>query len=137
MTERGATILLIDDEPIDREMMREALRNEGFDTVEGANYDEGADLFRSHESDIALAIIDVSLPGRNGCELAKTILQIRPGTKVLFISGHVGAEVIRFYGIKGTSENFLRKPFKAPELIERVHTALASPGTVEFTNSAA
>jgi len=130
-------ILVIDDEPIDREMMREALRSEGFAVLEGANYDEGTDLFRGHEREIVLAVIDVSLPGRNGCELAKTILQIRPGTKILFISGHVGAEVIRFYGIKGTSRNFLRKPFSPEELVERAKVAMASPGTVEFTNSAA
>jgi predicted component of type VI protein secretion system len=59
-------------------------------------------------------------------ELAKHFLKTKPDIRVLFISGHVGASVIRFYGIDANDGHFLRKLFDSALLSRRVNEVLAS-----------
>jgi len=47
--------------------------------------------------------------------------------KVLFLSGHVGSEVLKFYGLKPSTLHFFGKPFKSADLLERVTEVLSSP----------
>jgi DNA-binding response OmpR family regulator len=68
----------------------------------------------------------VALPGRTGIELARDLLALSPQLPVLFISGQVGAEVFRYYGIDLTDEHFLAKPFTEKTLLRRVKKALTS-----------
>ena len=114
------TILVVDDEPEDRESIRAALEARGDRVLEACNYCSGVNSFEQHRDEINLLITDVSLPDRNGCELAKSILRSRPDVKVLFISGHAGAAVCRFYGFVNPNLHFLEKPFKPIELLVRV-----------------
>src|SRR3954468_20846347 len=59
-------------------------------------------------------------PVKNDCELAKAMVNTKPDLHVLFISGHVGAEVCRFSGFPLSDLHFLRKPFSAGELASRI-----------------
>ncbi len=72
-------------------------------------------------------IADVSLPGKNGIELAEELLGRKRNLKMLFISGYVGAEVLRFHNIPKADLHFPSKPFAAGELISRVEQVLAAP----------
>jgi DNA-binding response OmpR family regulator len=49
-----------------------------------------------------------------------------PNIKVLFVSGHVGSEACRYYGLDVTDSHFLRKPFTARELVDRVKEVMTS-----------
>jgi len=106
--------------------MGRALQSEGYHVFQAGDYTSGVAAFENHKSEINLLVVDVSLPGKNGCELARTLLSQKPDLRVLFISGHVGAEVVRFYGIDVTDLFFLRKPFKLPDLVKRVRRVLDS-----------
>ncbi len=79
-----------------------------------------------------LLIADVALPERNGCELAKHLLKIEPHLGVLFVSGFVGYEVCKQYGIPVSDLHFLPKPFVARELVARVDEILNSPRNSPF-----
>ena len=119
------TVLVIDDEASDREMMSEKLRREGYRVLEANAYQDALRVFRRN-GEIDLIVSDVSLPGGNGCELAMAIRKQKPDIRMLFVSGHVGAEVCRFYGLELSDLHFLRKPFSAADLLSRVRWILHS-----------
>jgi DNA-binding response OmpR family regulator len=98
----------------------------GFRVVAATDYDEGVKAFEGQGGAVDLAVIDVALPGKNGVELAKTLVAAKPEMCVLFVSGHVGGSVIRFYGIDAGDEHFLQKPFDHTTLLRRVQQALVS-----------
>jgi two-component system cell cycle sensor histidine kinase/response regulator CckA len=93
------------------------------------------EIFGKKSADIELALLDVSLPGKTGIELAHALLRIKPDLKILFISGYVGAEVIRMHGMSLRDRHFLRKPFRADELVSRVHESLKSFEPLSWANS--
>lgn len=121
------TVLVVDDEPSDLEPTQLALEEAGFEVLTGESYETALAAFEPHARDIGLAILDVSLPGRNGVELYRELEKRNPGIKVLFVSGHVGAEVIRFYGFEATDHHFLQKPFHSDDLLERVGEIVRLP----------
>jgi len=130
-------VLIVDDEPMDIRTMRNILEStKEFSVVSANDYDEAVRVFERRGSDVVLALIDVALPGKNGVELAKNLLATNPDLRVLFVSGHVGASVIRFYGINASDEHFLQKPFDNKLLLQRVHQAIAGQGALELILSA-
>lgn len=134
--EPNRTALIVDDEPLDLEFLRDVLEDAGFSVLSAGNYDEGVRTFDAAREEIDLLIVDVSLPGKNGIELARHLWQIKPGLKLLFASGHVGAEVIRFYGMHTGDQHFLQKPFSRQELVGRVSEILESPQPSPWTETA-
>ena len=127
MTEYQSLILLVDDEEAVRGVMRDALVRAGFTGAEAGTYDEGLAVAADVLDQIELLVADVSLPGRNGCELAHELRRQRPNLPCLFISGYTGAEVCRAYGISISDIQFLAKPFHPHELVQRIQHLLNRP----------
>jgi two-component system cell cycle sensor histidine kinase/response regulator CckA len=117
-------ILVVDDELSDCETMAEALEKEGYRVLQAANSTSAMRVADRQSRPIDLLVTDISLPGTNGCELAQQLLQRWPDLRILFVSGHVGAEVCQYYGVPVTDLFFLRKPFAPTELVERVEQVL-------------
>src|SRR5947207_5334610 len=86
MVVRNQTILLVDDEVTERKRMRTVLRNAGYSVIEARDYAEGSALYQRRRDEIDMLLIDVSLPGNNGCVLAKDALAMDPGVKVVLMS---------------------------------------------------
>jgi DNA-binding response OmpR family regulator len=126
MTARNVTILLVDDELVARKRIRSALRTAGYNVLEAGDYREALGIYCRFREQIHMLLIDVSIPGNNGCELARAALALDPGVKVLLMSGQVGAEVCKFYGVPATDVHFLEKPFRASTLLARVKYVLGS-----------
>jgi CheY-like chemotaxis protein len=133
MVEHRERILLVDDESADRLFMTTALESKGYSVIAAGDAQQALREFRQPE-DIEMLVSDVALPGMNGCDLAKRILAEKPNIRVLFVSGHVGAEVCKVYGFPVSDIHFLRKPFSAEELNRRVRELLNRPAPfpVEF-----
>src|SRR5205085_2465385 len=110
----------------DREVIREILQGEGYTIVEGDTYESALTVFEENRYSIALLVADVSLPGGNGCELAITLSNKKRDLRVLFVSGHVGAEICKYYGLEVSDEHFLRKPFATAELVSKVSQIMTS-----------
>ena len=123
---KSVTVLLVDDEADDRQLVREALRSSGCTVLEADSFQRCTAVFEQNQSKVQLLIADVSLADGNGCDLALTLWQRKPDLRVLFVSGHVGAEVCRFYGLEVTDLHFLRKPFTARDLAARVQQVLSA-----------
>jgi CheY-like chemotaxis protein len=130
------TILVVDDEVEDRESMRATLEERGDTVLEASNYCSAVNMFQQHRDEIDLLIADISLPDENGCELAKSLLKLKPDIKVLFISGHAGAEICRFYGLVNPGLHFLEKPFKRMDLLVRVWRILCSSARFDLNRAA-
>src|SRR5436190_21750531 len=121
------TILLVDDEETDRTVVRRILESKGYAILEADTYHRALHVFEKNRESIALLLTDISLPGGNGCELWVSMRKRKSDLRVLFVSGHVGAEVCRFHGLEPSALHFLGKPFKAADLLARVAQVLDSP----------
>jgi DNA-binding NtrC family response regulator len=81
------TILVVDDEATQRQLMRSTLRGAGYKVLEGADYGEALAIHHQNVGKIDLLLTDVSLPGRNGCELAYAMRAVDSGLRVILASG--------------------------------------------------
>src|SRR5258707_12390548 len=122
-----ALLFLVDDEEPDRIQMREILERESHTLIEAGTYQEALAAFDGNRDSIELLISDISLPGGNGCELAIALRKRKPDLRVLFVAGHVGAEICPYYSLEVSDEHFLRKPFASADLKSRVKQVLNSP----------
>jgi DNA-binding response OmpR family regulator len=120
------TILLLDDEETERANASQILHGEGWNVLEADCCKDALMVFEANRDRIDLLLADIALPDGNGCELALAIRQQKPHLRVLFVSGHVGSEVCRFYGLDVTDEHFLRKPFRPSELVKSVERVLSA-----------
>ena len=132
MTDKSAVVLIVDDEAADVKSIGEALRSAGFGVLDSDSYDTALQQFDSHQGDIDLLVADVSLPGKTGIELARLLLRRKPNLKVLFVSGHVRAEVIRFHGLPASDHHFLQKPLRAEDLVRRAKELLKSSDPLDW-----
>jgi DNA-binding NtrC family response regulator len=128
MLRNHQTVLLIDDESSQRRFMRGVLEHAGYKVVEGADYDDALNIVNHHHGKIDVLLTDISLPGRNGYEVARALLDLNPGLSVIFMSGIAGAQVCRFYRMATTDLHFLEKPFSSTELVRRVRRVMEAGG---------
>jgi DNA-binding response OmpR family regulator len=126
------TVLVVDDEPHDIEATRNPLEKAGFLVFSADSIESALQIFRRNARGFDMAVLDISLPGRNGVDLYQELLTLNPNLKVLFVSGHVGAEIIRFYGLRATDRHFLQKPFDAAGLVARVREIIESPAQLRL-----
>ena len=123
---RNRTILLVDDQRADREVIRSVLVEDGYEVLVASDYTEAVRVHQEHTGGIHLLLTAIALPGNNGYELARTIFRTDPNLKVLFVSGHTGAEVSRFYNMPVTGPHLLDKPVQTADLLARVGKATRS-----------
>ncbi|HEX3274311.1 MAG TPA: response regulator, partial [Gemmatimonadales bacterium] len=122
----GETVLVAEDEDGVRELLRKALTGFGY-TVLTARHGRDALMMAGQRGDrIDLLVTDVVMPEMSGRELAETLLDRRPGLKVLYISGYTDDEVLQ-RGLRGADLGLLRKPFTAEDLVRRVREVLDQP----------
>ena len=124
MTTNKETVLIVDDEPTDVDMLRKALEEVGFNVLTAGDGYSAIRVFRGFGSEVSLLVVDVAMSPMNGCDLALQLAAFQPKLKVLFVSGYTGAEILRREGMAGLSANFLRKPFTKEQLRERVRALI-------------
>jgi CheY-like chemotaxis protein len=118
-------ILLVEDEDMVRVLARRVLVASGYVVHEARNGREGLSFSEAHPGPIDLLLSDVVMPEVGGRELADGVLGLRPGVKVLFMSGHT-EDVILKEGVQhGTP--FLQKPFTPAALAQKVRETLDAP----------
>lgn len=121
------TILVVDDQESDRRSICRQLEQQGYAVLEAANDQEAVRVHKRHQGEIKMLLTAIALPGANGYELARALLQIDPDLRVLFVSGPTGAKVNRFYNMPPSGPHLLDKPVKPEELSNRVRDAIHSP----------
>jgi two-component system, cell cycle sensor histidine kinase and response regulator CckA len=119
-------ILVVEDDLADLELMCIALRKQGYRVLPASSYLAGVNTYNLHSGAIDLVVTAVSLPEKNGCEMAKKLLVGAPDQKVLFVSFPAGAEICRFYGMLGPRMYFLEKPLDPQTFVRRVSLVMES-----------
>jgi two-component system, cell cycle sensor histidine kinase and response regulator CckA len=117
------TILLVEDETNLRYLARQFLEKQGYRVMEAADGAIAIQIAVAHEGVIHLLLTDVIMPGMNGRELAQKISEIRPNTKVLYMSGYT-ENVVGRNGTLDAGIRLLQKPFTLRELRNRVREVL-------------
>ncbi len=117
------TVLLVEDEAMVREFVRETLRECGYRVLEARDGREALRLSETTPEPIHLLLTDVVMPTMNGRALAEALAVPRPDTKVIFMSGYTDDEALR--GDVATDHvTFLQKPVSPVRLSETVRRAL-------------
>jgi two-component system, cell cycle sensor histidine kinase and response regulator CckA len=117
------TILLVEDEDDVRDLAREILTADGFTVLEAATPGEAVRASERHAGAIHLLLTDVVMPEMSGRELAVRLLERRPDTKVLYISGY-SEDAIAHHGVLEPGPTLLAKPFTPDDLRRTVTTLL-------------
>jgi len=120
-----ATILLVEDEPTVREVTREALEMGGYRVLEACGPEEAAQIADDLSAEIDLLLSDVVMPGMSGPELARRVLEARPGLATVFMTGYADSEILQ-PATHGVPQNHIQKPFTVNGLLTQVAAALAS-----------
>ncbi|MGX7895544.1 PAS domain-containing protein [Tsuneonella sp. HG222] len=116
-------VLVIDDEPLIRMLMVEALEDLGFDVAEAGDGPRGLAILEQAD-DFDLLVTDVGLPGGlNGRQVADRARELRPGLKVLFVTGYAENAALN-HGHIGPGTRVLTKPFAVSDLVKRVRGLL-------------
>ncbi len=121
--QRSATVLLVEDEAMVRAATRRILASAGLEVLEAATPGEALALVEGYPGKIDLLLTDVVLPNMNGRELAQRVERLRPGLKVLFMSGYT-ADAFSKEELLSPDEAFLAKPFTTDALISRIDEVL-------------
>lgn len=117
------TILLVEDEPAVRGLVHETLRLQGYTVLEARHGIEALLTGTKYVGPIHLLLTDVVMPQMSGPEVAEKLLTVRPGIKVLYMSGYPDHPVFDQGGVSRET-GFLPKPFSPQILAQKVREVL-------------
>ncbi|MBO9315444.1 MAG: response regulator, partial [Chloroflexus sp.] len=121
----NSTVLVVDDEPAVRHVAQRMLHRLGFTVYDAGSSDEALAIMREHGERIMLALIDLTMPGMTGDELADTLLKQFSTLRIILTSGFSQQEVPAHLRATG-KVSFLAKPFTMNTLSQAINTALSS-----------
>ncbi len=113
-------VLVVDDEPMVREVVARYLERDGLRVHEAADGDAALALLERHRPD--LVILDIMLPGTDGLSILRT-LRASGDVPVILLSARVD-ELDRVVGLELGADDYITKPFSPRELAARVRTVL-------------
>jgi DNA-binding NtrC family response regulator len=119
---RSRTVLIADDDTIVREYMKHVLQRTGYEVIEASDGQEAVEKFSAHQGEIGLVVLDVLMPRKNGWDAYRQIDKIKPGIRVIFVSGYsrdvfVGRSL-------GEAVRFMSKPFDLAAFLDQVRDCL-------------
>jgi PAS domain S-box-containing protein len=121
-TTGSETVLLVEDDEVVRQLVREILEKQGYRVLE-AGCEDAVVVSDHYTGPIALLLTDVVMPKLNGRELAERLLVTRPDLKVLYMSGYTDT-VMLHHGLMAEEVAFLQKPFTPGGLAQKVRAVL-------------
>ena len=114
------TVLVVDDEPMLRNLLSRLLRMEGYEVIEAPDGQVALDMVAAHEPDLVL--LDVMMPARDGLDVLGD-LRKTSDVPVILVSA-LGEEADRVLGLKMGADDYVVKPFSAAELSARIESVL-------------
>jgi signal transduction histidine kinase/ActR/RegA family two-component response regulator len=122
----GETILVVEDEPVLRDLAQLILQDCGYRVLQASSGVEALTVWQTHQGAVDLLLTDVVMPdGLTGKDLAETLVGQKPGLKVIFTSGYnvddLGGELVQ-----NNNSRFLQKPYSRSTLARAVHECLKS-----------
>jgi len=120
------TLLLVEDSAALREMILEVLEQHGYKVLPAGHGEQALEVLRAHAGAVDLLLTDVVMPKLGGKDLADQVRVLRPGIRVVYMSGYTEGAISRS-GILADGVALLEKPFTSDRLIRAVREALDRP----------
>jgi PAS domain S-box-containing protein len=125
---RGSeTILLAEDQPAIRSVLREFLETHGYKVLEAQNGNEAREIAKTYSGAIDVLVTDVIMPHIRGTELAKVLTELRPEMCVVLISGYSEDALLESHLLAEGNMALIQKPFEPEELVQKIRQTL--PGS--------
>ena len=122
-------MLVVDDEPIVRDVVVRYLKREGYRTLEAADGDQAREVLE--RASPSLVVLDLMLPGTDGLSLCRWI-RSRSDLPVIMLTAR-GEETDRIVGLEIGADDYITKPFSPRELAARVRTVLRRSAPLRLT----
>ena len=116
------TILIVEDEEIQRFAISKMLRKEGFTVLEAPTGSEALAMLEIHAAELTVMLLDVTLPGVGSPEIFREARRLRPDLRVIVTSAYSEQTVAPMFA--GLAHRFLRKPFRITDLLKLVRSSL-------------
>jgi two-component system cell cycle sensor histidine kinase/response regulator CckA len=117
------TVMVVEDDRMVRDMTVAMLESVGYKVLPAETPQDALEFCQKSSTPIDLLITDVVMPELSGAELRDKIIKLRPGIKVLFISGYA-RDIIAHHGVLDEGINFVRKPFSMNDLAIAVRNVI-------------
>jgi signal transduction histidine kinase/ActR/RegA family two-component response regulator len=117
------TVLVAEDDVQIRSLLRRCLASRGYEVLVASHGREALEIAARHEGSIDLLLTDVVMPHMSGRELAERLQSLRPGLRVLFISGY-SDEAVERHGVLAPGTAFVQKPLQPDVLARTVREVL-------------
>jgi CheY-like chemotaxis protein len=124
----SGTILLVEDEDAVRSLVETILTADGYKILVASSPEQAMQICQSFAATIDVLLTDVVMPEMSGPELAEKLLGLRPGLRVVYMSGYAG-EHLDEQGVRAEGASLLQKPFTAAALEEKIRQALSAAVT--------
>jgi len=118
----GATVLVVDDEPTSRALIRRMLEAENFHVEEAEDGESALALIQARSEPFDLVLTDLSMPGIDGRQLSETVARYRPSVAILGMSGN--PDKVPHIGPSDTPFRVMLKPFTTDDLYHAVRDAI-------------
>lgn len=117
------TILVIEDEELLLDLLKEMLEAEGYRVLTAMDGNQAVELYRQEHERISLVLSDMGLPGMGGWEVLRQLRAINPTVKVILSSGFMDTQV-RQDMIQSGAKDFLQKPYMPEKVIRQIHDSI-------------
>ena len=120
------SILIVEDEPAVRDMLRRTLSNKGYEVLAAGGSSEALSLCAEHRGPLHLLLTDMRMLEGNGYDLARQLSLMKPQMKVMFMSGYMDSKVHQ--KILSEGKSVILKPFQSEILARKVREVLEGNG---------
>ena len=119
MAERSQKVLIVDDEPLNRELLRRTLQR-GYGIEEAEDVPRAVDVLEGCGGQISIILCDQLMPGQNGTDLAAIVRERWPHIPFLLLTGYDGDDEVQEAFQTGLIREIVAKPWRGTELRERL-----------------
>ena len=125
MSEAKQTILVVEDEELLLDLLREMLEAEGYRVLTATDGKEAVDVYRAEREHVSLVLSDMGLPSMGGWEVLRQLKAIDPEVKVILSSGFMDTKV-RQDAIQSGARDFIQKPYIPEKVIQQIRDSILS-----------
>lgn len=122
-TPKSSVVLLVEDEPVVREITARVLESAGYRVLESTGAKHALGLADAHCGEIDVLLTDIVMPGMTGVDLAERLRQLQPSMVTVFMSGYAESDIRK--GLAGSAVH-IQKPFTVNFLLSRIAEALSA-----------
>ena len=119
----GGLVLIVDDEPGVRRVARRVAERAGFEVIEAADGQAAVEIFKEHHHEIAVVLLDMSMPAMSGEETFRAMREITPDVRVILSSGYNEQDATSYFVGRGLA-GFLQKPYRPSDLFALLQAAV-------------